>query len=828
MQIKPVHISFVALLLAPAMLQHESASREHPPQTIKDPYLASPTDPDYSNQRASLSSINLESAWDITQGSSQVIVALIDDAIDVNHPDLKANMLSGWDFVDGDADPSPDPQASCTRAESHGTAMAGIIGAVGQNNIGIAGVNWNVKILPIRVGCFYDSQREYQAIKYAVQNGAHIINASYGGPLTTSYRDEIAGLLASNDVLFVTAAGNFHGNNDYAPMYPGNLDTPYVLTVAASNASRELTPWSQYGTNSADVAAPGVNIQTTRYLATSADRISGDYESVDGTSASTAIASGVAALVKAKDYQDGVSDYSALDLKAALLGSVTPLSGTSGKLATDGVINARTALDMLDALPPVITIKQTRWDDETLGNANGVIDPQESGSVVLTLENSGPEALTSMIALRVTEGGLIPGTTSAQLYNLKQGQSQDVTFSVTAPMFEGHRKFILDLDISASGAVNASNTTRRAILEAGYLTPGVLLTQSLQQNAYDDYKYYHLNVPASALSVVLEVFYNTSAERDIGLAVSPSARPRIYFGDYTNTLYDVPNAVVRDDQNGVERYALPISAGGAPKTYHALVFNTPDLARPNLPSSASTFEIRGCYQTGTEVNQLPLVNAGGTLTVQPNSMVELSGTVSDPDGTIQRFWWTADTSNAPELNRADTLTPSLVAPSTGTYRYRLNASDNSCGYQSSIVSILVQDESDIDLGMRVVPSNYSVPVGGYVSSNIEAFIGGQRIANLSMVRHPSGVEYDAQNNFLTWNNASPAGRHQIVFSARDPLTAERIYGELIVNVGGETSSRGSAVGCSTRNRTGFDPLFPGLLLFSVFYWARTRPNRSIE
>src|SRR6266540_4052254 len=144
--------------------------------------------------------VRATSAWDVTTGSDEVLIGVIDTGIDYRHPDLAANTVPGWDFVNGDSDPMDD--------NGHGTHVAGIIGARGDNRIGIAGVCWHVRLLPLKfldqAGGGYDSEA-IQAIDYAARRGARVINASWGGPYySQALRDAIAGA----GVLFVAAAGN--------------------------------------------------------------------------------------------------------------------------------------------------------------------------------------------------------------------------------------------------------------------------------------------------------------------------------------------------------------------------------------------------------------------------------------------------------------------------------------------------------------------------------------------------------------------------------------------------------------------------------------------
>lgn len=214
------------------------------------------------------------SAWDINTGSSSIIVAIIDTGVDYLHPDLSANIWTngsgyhGYDYIDNDNDPMD--------LEGHGSIIAGIIGAVTNNNQGISGVAWDVKIMSVR-GLDENgngtSLTLSQSITYAVDNGAEIINASWGGYFDDATLRNSIVYAQSKNVLFVTVSGNggadsIGDDNDVTPVYPANYHlAPYslnnVISVAASDKYDNLASFSNYGATSVHVCAPGVNIIST-------------------------------------------------------------------------------------------------------------------------------------------------------------------------------------------------------------------------------------------------------------------------------------------------------------------------------------------------------------------------------------------------------------------------------------------------------------------------------------------------------------------------------------------------------------------------------------
>lgn len=225
--------------------------------------------------------IDAVEAWDVTKGSRNIIIAVIDSGIAYNHPDLSGNIwintaeqsgksgidddgngyaddIYGWDFIDNDGYPLD--------LNSHGTHVAGIIGACGNNGIGITGIMWAVKIMPLRflgVSGTGDTLNAADAIVYAADHGARIINASWAGYKYSNALYDAIDYVRKKGVLFVAAAGNEENNNDIEPAYPGSYNLPNIISVAATDDSDNLASFSNYGAKSVDLGAPGVSIYST-------------------------------------------------------------------------------------------------------------------------------------------------------------------------------------------------------------------------------------------------------------------------------------------------------------------------------------------------------------------------------------------------------------------------------------------------------------------------------------------------------------------------------------------------------------------------------------
>jgi subtilisin family serine protease len=198
----------------------------------------------------------------------------------------KTNDLIGWNFVSNTNNPMDD--------NGHGTNVAGILGATGNDGTGVAGVDWNVQIMPVKwIGSDGNGSISnfVQALNYAVQHGAKITNNSWeGAPYSTALASAFQNAQA-HGVINVVAAGNEGSNDDTTPDYPANLSTSLnsVVSVAATTSSNQLASFSNYGAHSVDLAAPGVNILSTLP--------GGQYGAMSGTSMATPQVSGAMALV---------------------------------------------------------------------------------------------------------------------------------------------------------------------------------------------------------------------------------------------------------------------------------------------------------------------------------------------------------------------------------------------------------------------------------------------------------------------------------------------------------------------------------------------------
>ena len=354
--------ALAALRAAPFVLYAEPDYVVHPVSTPNDTYFSLQWGLHNTGQTIQGSvgvpdaDMDGPEAWDVFTGDGTFVVAVIDTGTQWSHPDLDANIWSnpgeiagngvdddgngyvddvrGWDFYSNDNNPDD--------GNGHGTHTAGTVGAEGNNGIGVAGVNWQCKIMPLRflgpAGGYTSDAIE--AVQYAAANGALVSNNSWGGGgFSSALRDAIASA-GSQGHVFVAAAGNNGTNNDSSPFYPASYNVGTLISVAATNNTDGLASFSNYGATSVDVGAPGVDIAST-YSGS-------NYVWASGTSMASPHVAGVVALVYAAN-----PGWTAQDVIDRVLSTARPVGSLSGKTVTGGVVNAAAALSGATPPPPV-------------------------------------------------------------------------------------------------------------------------------------------------------------------------------------------------------------------------------------------------------------------------------------------------------------------------------------------------------------------------------------------------------------------------------------------------------------------------------------------
>ena len=312
-----------------------------------DEFKSTSTPNDLDKKLWGMKAIHAPEAWAIQHGSpSGPIVAVLDTGVDLNHPDLKANLWTNpreiaGNGLDDDGNGIIDDvhgyypkmnNGDVQDGHKHGTHTFGTIGAVGNNGLGVTGVNWEGQIMAIKI---FDDQGRTDAamvakgLEYATNHGARITSNSWGG---TVYNPAIEDAFRLSPALHIAAAGNSHINNDLKPHYPSNLDLPNMISVAASDGQDRRASFSNYGLNTVDLAAPGVDIYSTVP--------GGEYALNSGTSMAAPHVSGAAALIaNAHPYASNQ------DIKNRLLFSTDKVEALKGVVSTGGRLNAASALE---------------------------------------------------------------------------------------------------------------------------------------------------------------------------------------------------------------------------------------------------------------------------------------------------------------------------------------------------------------------------------------------------------------------------------------------------------------------------------------------------
>lgn len=303
-------------------------------------------------------SVHAPEAWSRSVGAG-VVVAVIDSGVDVNHPELAGQLwinpkesagnrkdddrngfvddINGANFLNNTGNVQDDA--------GHGTHVSGIIAAAANNGNGGVGLAPGAKIMALKV---LDASGNgsinaaVNAIYYAVNNGAKVINASWTMSVGSPALISAMSFAASRNVVFVTAAGNERSNNDLVPSYPGNYRFTNVLTVGAVDSDGKLADFSNYGASTVDVAAPGVSILSTT---------PGSYEAWDGTSMATPFVAATAALIASLR-----PDYTAAQIVDRIKSTATRSVDLAGIIASAGYLDAGAATNLPAYVAPAQTV----------------------------------------------------------------------------------------------------------------------------------------------------------------------------------------------------------------------------------------------------------------------------------------------------------------------------------------------------------------------------------------------------------------------------------------------------------------------------------------
>lgn len=427
---------------------------EGAPFAVKQGTPRIPNDTRFSEQwnmnNSNDADIDAPEAWATQTGSSDMLVAVIDTGVDYDHEDLKDQMwrnpgesgggkesngidddnngykddYRGWNFTSDNNDPYDDNQ--------HGTHCAGVIGAVGNNAKGVAGVNWSVKIMALKFlgrdgsGTTEDAA---EAIIYAAQMGAKISSNSWGGGENSRTLQDAIQFAHDRGALFIAAAGNESSNTDNTPNYPSTYNVPNVIAVASSDRNDALSSFSNYGRYTVDLAAPGSNILSAQPL--------GRYQLLSGTSMATPHVAGAAALIWAQ--------YPTLSMKQVivrLLGSTDRKNAFVNRMATGGRLNLANAFSNKPLIALTTDLPYTNnvtgpynvstsvVDDGTVTNVKLVYSVNSTTSDSVDMTSTGSDSYSASIPGKPLETTISYVVVARDDAN-NRSVSQTYTFKVT-------------------------------------------------------------------------------------------------------------------------------------------------------------------------------------------------------------------------------------------------------------------------------------------------------------------------------------------------------------------------------------------------------------
>ena len=295
--------------------------------------------------------IDAPEAWGVRTGCGKI--AILDTGIDTDHPDLKKNLFKSEDKPNNNKDDDKNGYVDDTYGfntiagkgsgeddDGHGTHVAGIVAAHGNNSEGIAGVCWSANLIAVK---FMNSRGKgstsnaIEGIEYAVKRGAKIINGSFGSSSKSSALKDAVEYAKDHKALLVVAAGNAGDNIDKHPTYPASYGDKNILAVAATTSDDDLASFSNFGSEDVDVAAPGDNILST-YLG-------GGYKVLSGTSMASPVAAGLAGLLRKH-----ASNATPNNLRTAIRKKVDMPPALKNKVAYNGRVNAQKAMAAIKSI----------------------------------------------------------------------------------------------------------------------------------------------------------------------------------------------------------------------------------------------------------------------------------------------------------------------------------------------------------------------------------------------------------------------------------------------------------------------------------------------
>ncbi len=606
-----------------------------------------PNDPRFA-QQAWLTNMRLPQAWDISKGSKDVIVAIVDSGTDWQHEDLTGQIwtntgeipnnnrdddgngyiddVRGWDFVgnvtiqeviNGVLKPDNDPRVNfptINGTNGHGTVVAGCTGATTHNATGVASPGYNVTLMPLKCGSDRTDVPSilegYTAIRYAADNGAHIINCSWGGQGQSPAMQDVIDYAIAKGALVIAASGNDGRDNDVTPQNPANLDG--VLSVGASNNSDRVTGFSNYGW-AVDVYAPGQNILSTWH--------GNAYNALTGTSFSCPLTSGVAALIKAVH-----PDWTPQMIAAQLRATVDPLTGISagrrpqyfGRVNAERALKVNASFTSGDRSPGLEVVSANV-------SGGGVIRSFDPTNVDITLQNLLAEAPGTTVDITIDLPGVTVTTGNTVSFGTI-GHQEEKSATVTLQLDENFPWYEVDIDVQLT--IKSGSYLNYALVKVPVDLPTSNAHQSLVGTSGGTLRFDQVSLSASGSLWAAGTYLNQPALIRSGANNLLSLPYRV---EHALSVVTATHAVIGGNRSGVPN--VSVTTNGGSSWTHSIVSSTMSAvagvhmfdAQNGIAVGDGTGNRFGIMkttnggQTWAAINGAPLIS-GGSETIIPRSV----------------------------------------------------------------------------------------------------------------------------------------------------------------------------------------------------------------
>lgn len=597
-----------------------------------------PNDPSVGSQYH-LGKIKAYEAWSVTKGGVDIPVAIVDDAVQINHPDIAANVVPGWDVVDNDNDPSPS-----STNYSHGTHVAGIVGAVSDNGIGIASVGLNkAKIMGVRCSNLPGYiTHGYEGITWAANNGAKIINMSWGGTGFSSTAQEVINDAHNLGVILVAAAGNSSTNSLH---YPSAYDN--VVAVASTTSTDALSYFSNYGTW-VDISAPGSDIYSTVPFNT--------YDTYSGTSMASPLTAGALAFIwSVKSTLSGNEVINLMKVNADNIDSQNPLrigQLGAGRINLHRAINCTDFQSQVSPLGPLVLCNS--------GSNFTLTATTVEGASYQWIKNNGTISEATSTSISVNTAGSYAVAVTKNNCTLTSNAVNVGLFPVSAIITSNRTPATLCNDSLVLSAPNIAGVSYQWLKNDVNISGATAQNRTVNQSGT-----YKVIISAAGCSAVTS---NEIVVDGLSLFINPSGPIVLCEGEsQLLTIPNYPSAIIQWKKNnsfvGSNTNTLTVNQSGV---YTAI-----------MTTSACGSKTSSAVNVGVIPSSITISSSGFPVICGPNSSVTLS--VSSILGV--KYQWKRDGVNV------GTNTNTFAATLAGVYTVSMSKADNSCLVVSNPITI---------------------------------------------------------------------------------------------------------------------------------------------